>query len=89
MVYYETHTPRRRFLKLFKLHFIQNNIPYKGFLVFNFTNISVIEAYKGSKYWLDPRTVQPVANRYTDYAIPAHLPEVIREKEKDLSGQLV
>ena len=24
----------------------------------------------------DPRTVQPVAIRYTDWAIPAHLPEV-------------
>jgi hypothetical protein len=22
---------------------------------------------------LDPRTVQPVASRYTDYAIPAHI----------------
>jgi hypothetical protein len=23
--------------------------------------------------WLDPQTVQPVASRYTDYAIPAHI----------------
>jgi len=26
----------------------------------------------------DPRTVQPVANRYTDYAIPAHHKEHYR-----------
>jgi hypothetical protein len=25
----------------------------------------------------DPRTVQPVASRYTDYAIPAHLEHVL------------
>ena len=35
--------------------------------------------WKGAKYlaprpppWFDPRTNPPVANRYTDYAVPAH-----------------
>ena len=27
---------------------------------------------------LDPRTVQPVASRYTDYAIPAHFLHIVR-----------
>jgi hypothetical protein len=27
----------------------------------------------------DPRTVQPVASRYTDYAIPAHLNSVLQK----------